>query len=145
MDIVYFEAAGGVLYDGDRVLVLRSARYGDLRLPKGHIEDDESTREAALREVAEESGYVDIEAIADLGEQDVEYDVGERHIIRHEHYYMMRLLSLRQGKRPIADWKFTPEWLTWDDAIADLEFDEERRWLVQAQEIWDSNGGGKAT
>jgi 8-oxo-dGTP pyrophosphatase MutT (NUDIX family) len=133
------------LYDGDRVLVLRSARYGDLRLPKGHIEDGESIREAALREVAEESGYVDIEAIADLGEQDVEYVVGGRHIIRHEHYYMMRLLSPRQGKRPIADWKFTPEWLTWDEAIADLEFDEERRWLVQAREIWASHSRGERT
>jgi 8-oxo-dGTP pyrophosphatase MutT (NUDIX family) len=145
VETVHFEAAGGVLYDGDRVLVLRSARYGDLRLPKGHIKDGESTREAALREVAEESGYIDIEAIADLGEQDVEYDVDERHIIRHEHYYMMRLLSPRQGKRPIADWKFRPEWLTWDEAIADLEFDEERRWLVQAREIWASHSGGETT
>jgi len=133
------------LFDRDRVLVLRSVRYGDLRLPKGHIEDDESTREAALREVAEESGYIDIEAVADLGEQIVEYDVGERHVIRHEHYYMMRLLGPRQGQRPVADWKFMPEWLTWDDAIANLQFDEERRWLVQAREIWASDDGGGTT
>ncbi len=135
MDVVHFNAAGGVLVDGDRVLVLRSARYDDLRLPKGHIEEGESPREAAIREVVEESGYDDIDVVADLGEQDVEFDVDDRHIIRHEHYFLMRLRSPRQAARPSEDEKFTPEWHRWEDAIAGLVFDEERKWLVQAHRL----------
>ena len=135
MDTVRFEAAGGVVVHDGRVLVLRSARYGDLRLPKGHIEAGESSREAALREVAEESGYADLEIVADLGEQVVAYIVGDRHTVRDEHYYLMRLQSVRQASRELADLKFAPEWLSWDQAIGGLAFDEERCWLVKARAL----------
>jgi 8-oxo-dGTP pyrophosphatase MutT (NUDIX family) len=135
MQVNLFHAAGGVVVHGDRVLVLRSARYSDLRLPKGHVEEDELPHAAALREVAEESGYGDLEIVADLGEQVVEFDVGDTHTIRHERYFLMRLRSERQIARPgDDDDKFKPEWLRWDDAIAGLAFDEERRWLVVARE-----------
>ena len=125
--------AGGVVTHGEQVLVLRSARYSDLRLPKGHIEEGESPEQAALREVGEESGYTDLEVIADLGEQTVEFDVDDQHTIRHEHYYLMRLRSTRQEARELSDLKFTPEWMPWKQAISDLEFDEERRWLLRGK------------
>ena len=135
MDVHRFDAAGGVVVDGDRVLVLRSARYADLRLPKGHIEAGEDPLAAALREVAEESGYVDLEVLADLGTQIAEFDSAQGHTIRHEHYYLLRLCSPRQEPRPPGDDKFTPEWLPWSEAIAELVFDEERRWLIAAQAL----------
>jgi 8-oxo-dGTP pyrophosphatase MutT (NUDIX family) len=138
MDVHRFDAAGGVVVDGDRVLVLRSARYADLRLPKGHIEAGESPLHAALREVTEESGYADLEVTADLGTQVAEFDSAQGHTIRHEHYYLLRLQSPRQHPRPPGDDKFTPEWLPWHEAIAGLVFDEERRWLIAAQAILDS-------
>ncbi|MBQ9418408.1 MAG: NUDIX domain-containing protein [Bacteroidales bacterium] len=51
----YVRAAGGVVVDADgRVLLIR--RLGHWDLPKGHVEAGESLREAALREVAEETG-----------------------------------------------------------------------------------------
>ena len=137
MGVVRFDAAGGVLVDGDRVLLLRTARYSDLRLPKGHVEPGESAQEAALREVIEESGYADLEIVADLGEQDAEFDAGERHICRHEHYFVMRLRTRRQVTRDAKEDDFTPEWHPWEEAIAGLAFDEERRWLVQAQRLLD--------
>jgi ADP-ribose pyrophosphatase YjhB (NUDIX family) len=133
MNTVTLTTAGGVVSYGERVLVLRSARYSDLRLPKGHIEDGESPSEAALREVAEESGYADLEIVADLGEQTVEFDVHDQHTVRHEHYFLMRLRSTRQVARDLADLKFTPEWMPWEQAIAELEFDEERYWLLKAR------------
>jgi ADP-ribose pyrophosphatase YjhB (NUDIX family) len=134
MDVVRYDTAGGVLVDGERVLLLRTARYGDLRLPKGHIQEGESPREAALREVVEESGYADLEIVADLGERDAEFDAGEQHIVRHEHYFLMRLRSQRQVARAPGEDDFTPEWHRWEEAIAGLAFDEERRWVVQARE-----------
>jgi 8-oxo-dGTP pyrophosphatase MutT (NUDIX family) len=137
MNTTHSWAAGGVVACNGRVLVLRSARYSDLRLPKGHIEADESPQSAALREVAEESGYADLEVIADLGEQTVEFDVGDQHTVRNEHYYLMQLRSTHQVPRDLSDLKFTPEWMDWDQAIEKLEFDEERRWLVKARVLLD--------
>lgn len=47
--------AGGIVFNGDRVLVLRNWK-GVRVFPKGHVELGESREQAALREVLEESG-----------------------------------------------------------------------------------------
>jgi 8-oxo-dGTP pyrophosphatase MutT (NUDIX family) len=53
-------AAGGVVLrageDGPEVAVVHRPKYGDWSLPKGKLEAEESWEEAALREVAEETG-----------------------------------------------------------------------------------------
>ncbi len=58
-------AAGGVVYytghEGQVFLLIRDP-YGRWSLPKGHLEQDESEEQAALREVEEETGVR-----ADLG------------------------------------------------------------------------------
>ena len=55
------EAAGGVVWRRDddgriRVLLVHRPRYDDWSLPKGKLDDGESARDAALREVLEETG-----------------------------------------------------------------------------------------
>ncbi|NIV37291.1 MAG: NUDIX domain-containing protein, partial [Anaerolineae bacterium] len=66
-NISYQSAGGVVVTAADEVLVLvRAKRLGlddrpEIRLPKGHIEPGESPREAALREVCEESGLTHLE------------------------------------------------------------------------------------
>jgi len=47
--------AGGIVFSGDKVLVLRNHKGGWV-FPKGHVELGESHEQAALREVLEESG-----------------------------------------------------------------------------------------
>lgn len=53
-------AAGGVLLDGERRVVLIEPAYrrGEWALPKGHPEARERVVEAALREVREETGFI---------------------------------------------------------------------------------------
>lgn len=48
-------SAGGVVLKERKVLLLRT-RLGRWVLPKGHVEPDETLRQAALREVYEEAG-----------------------------------------------------------------------------------------
>jgi 8-oxo-dGTP pyrophosphatase MutT (NUDIX family) len=53
-------SCGGVVLDGRRVLLVRVLSLKNKRVwtfPKGHIEPLESARQAALREVLEETGY----------------------------------------------------------------------------------------
>ena len=50
-------AAGGVVLDAEgRVAVVHRERYDDWSLPKGKLDPGESFRDAALREVEEETG-----------------------------------------------------------------------------------------
>ncbi len=59
---VEVRAAGGVVWketsEGLRLAVIHRRRYGDWTLPKGKLKPGEGWREAALREVKEETGCV---------------------------------------------------------------------------------------
>jgi 8-oxo-dGTP pyrophosphatase MutT (NUDIX family) len=87
-----------VVLDGQgRVLLIeRDVRRGErtiheVRLPKGHVDEGESDLEAALRETREETGYCDLDVIADIGEGRSEYDHKGKHYVRNEHYFLLRL------------------------------------------------------
>ena len=50
-------AAGALIWDGTRVLTIKRYKDGALGLPCGKVEMGESNRDAAIREVLEETGY----------------------------------------------------------------------------------------
>ena len=63
------EAAGGLVWrnanDRKELLIIHRPKYDDWTLPKGKLEPGESWKEAALREVLEETGYqVEIDSFA---------------------------------------------------------------------------------
>lgn len=141
MRAVRYNAAGGVVVQfdqrdeaGDRVLVLRRPSRDEVRLPKGHIKKGESPYDAARREVTEESGYSDLEGIADLGVQVVEFSYQGMHVVRDEHYYLMGLCTSLQVEREPTDHQFIPDWLTWDQALAELSFPAEHEWVRRARD-----------
>jgi 8-oxo-dGTP pyrophosphatase MutT (NUDIX family) len=134
MRAIRYQAAGGVVVDGDRVLVLRRPSRDEVRLPKGHIKKRESRAEAALREVTEESGYADLEILADLGHLVVEFDDQGEHVVRDEYYFLMRLLSERQTEREEQEFQFIPDWVSWDEALFALTYQAEREWVRRARQ-----------
>lgn len=109
MKTKHYRAAGGVVLDehGRVLLIERDVKregrlVHEIRLPKGHVDEGETDKEAALREVCEESGYCSLEVVADLGEHRTEYDFKSRHYIRDERYFLMRLIS-REWRCPNVD------------------------------------------
>jgi 8-oxo-dGTP pyrophosphatase MutT (NUDIX family) len=130
-DVERYVAAGGVVIDGDRVLVLRRPSRDEVRLPKGHVDPGESVDDAAVREVREESGYAAV-IEADLGEQIVELERKGRWCVRTERYFLMRLET-----RDVAagEPQFEPAWLSWDEARQTLTFDAEREWLDRGRRV----------
>jgi 8-oxo-dGTP diphosphatase len=50
------QAAGGVIVRDGRVALVHRPRYDDWTLPKGKLEPEEESEQAALREVWEETG-----------------------------------------------------------------------------------------
>lgn len=133
MRAIHYVAAGGVVVDGDRVLVLNRPGRNEVRLPKGHIEKGESPQETAVREVREETGYEELEVVADLGYQLVEFEFGDTRVRRDERYFLMRLQSARRLERDPKELQFVPTWLAWERALAELTYDAEREWLHRAR------------
>ena len=98
-----YAAAGGVVVHDGCMLLLERPERGEVRLPKGHIEPGEAAAETAVRETAEESGFDDLDIVADLGTQVVEYDYKGDHYIRQETYFLLRLCSDHEAPRSPKD------------------------------------------
>jgi 8-oxo-dGTP pyrophosphatase MutT (NUDIX family) len=141
MSIKTYTAAGGVLLDppGEQVLLLIRPSRDEVRLPKGHVEAEESVRETALREVSEESGFDDLEILSDLGEQLVVFPLEENIIKRTEYFYLMRARTLHRHPRPQLDAaQFVTHWASWQEAREHLTFDAEREWLSRAHQALET-------
>ena len=135
----HYTAAGGVVTDGEMVLVLLRPSRAEIRLPKGHVEGFETVEEGAIRETIEETGYPDLEIIGDLGSQIVEFTnrwFGNDLRVREERFFLMKLLDDITIPRPAEDWQFDPKWVSWDEAEETLTFEAEREWVRRARALW---------
>ncbi|HLR44985.1 MAG TPA: NUDIX hydrolase [Brevibacterium sp.] len=89
-------SAGGIVVDFDAptldvAIIARINRAGRLEwcLPKGHLEDGETSAEAARREIAEETGIVG-SVIAPLGSVDYWFSVSGNRIHKVVHHFLLR-------------------------------------------------------
>ena len=123
-------SAGGVVIDGNNVLVLKKYR-GDWVLPKGRLEASESREQAALREVREESG-VNCEIVRYIGfvKYNYRHFNGER-VQKTVHYYHM---TEKKGRlRPQKEEGFCEAvFLPWRKAAALLRHESERNMVRNA-------------
>ena len=137
MENVSYVAAGGVIIEEGQMLLLDRPSRGEIRLPKGHVDPGETHDETALRETVEETGYADLEIVADLGERLVEFDREGRHYRRTEHYYLLRKNSDYQELRPRKDEEqFRPFWVPMTEAVNLLTYLAEQEVAQHAIETY---------
>lgn len=136
-----YESAGGVVVRprGEVLVLVRPKRLGpnerpEVRLPKGHVEPGESPKEAALREVHEESGIAHLEVLADLGLQRVEFTWKRTHYVRNETYFLMTVPPDAQYGKPEV--QFERRWLAWAEAMKQLTYAAEKEWVRRASIAW---------
>ncbi|MDY3052622.1 MAG: NUDIX hydrolase [Ndongobacter sp.] len=134
-------SAGGVVVDGNSVLVLKKYR-GDWVLPKGRLEKDETLEQAALREVREESG-VDCEIIRYVGfvKYNYRHSNGER-VQKTVHYYYM--IEKKGRLKPQREEGFCEAtFMPWRKAAALLRHDSERNMVRNTFRIVDERRDSK--
>ena len=106
-------AAGCVVVRDGRVLLIHRERYDDWSLPKGKLDPGESWEDAALREVAEETGVR-----GELGEYLGETSYGGK-VVR---WWVMRTEVDAAPSNEVD----AVEWATLDEARARLSYRRDR-------------------
>ncbi len=137
-----YQAAGTVVINEDKVLMLLRPELDEVRLPKGHIDPGETALQAALRETQEESGFSDLEVLAPLGEQVVEFTLGSKHVMRQEFYFLAKVGANTIRSR--HEKQFIPSWMPWEMALQKVTFEAEREWLRRAFDKARQLGGQAA-
>ena len=120
-------AAGAVLHRDGLVAVVHRPQYDDWTLPKGKLDPGEDDREAAVREVEEETGHGgSIER--DLGTIGYDVEAGPKTV----RYYLM---AADAGGRPLAQDVDEVRWLGIDEAVAMVTYDRDREVLERARPL----------
>jgi 8-oxo-dGTP pyrophosphatase MutT (NUDIX family) len=143
MESVYYAAAGGIVLRGEEVLLLHKYALDEYVLPKGHVEHGETLETAALRETREETGYLNLKLLFNLGTLRAEFEMMGRPTVRDETYFLMQLedeARVEQPDHPDADYDrqvFQRLWVPLAGAAERLTFEPARTFMKRAVEAHD--------
>lgn len=127
-----FSAGGLVFNDQGQILVIQPSGYSYWMFPKGHIEKGETSNEAALREVKEETGLM-AEIITKLGDTKYVYTWEGEKRFKVVVWFLMKFIS---GDTKDHSWETSS--VIWEDpekALVILSFNGDKTLLKQALEI----------
>jgi 8-oxo-dGTP pyrophosphatase MutT (NUDIX family) len=142
--VVEETSAGGLVVDDPdgearAALIGRYDRRGRMRwsLPKGHLEPGETAEQAAVREVAEETG-IRGRVIASLGSIDFSFMADDHRVHKTVHHFLL----LAEGGELSRD---DPEvasvaWVPLDELAHRLSYQDERRLLEQVPDLLMETG-----
>ncbi len=128
-------AAGGVVFrttPGEIQLLMITDRFGRLTLPKGKLEPGEGSREAALREIREETGIEGM-IIADLITTNYSYlHPLKGQVDKQVDYYLVR--ALNELIIPQVEEILDGTWLPLMEALQRCGYENNRPVLVRARQ-----------
>ena len=137
-------SSGGVVarrMDGNVHLLLIRDPYGKWGLPKGHVENGESSCEAALREVREETGLTHLEAGPSLGSIDWYFRLRGDLVHKFCDYFLMA--SPDGDTSPeVSEGIAECRWFPVDEAIETVAYDNAREVVVRAADALNSDEAG---
>ncbi len=141
----YHKSAGGVLYNPrtKKIALIHfppNADHSELfALPKGHLNKNETPREAAEREIKEETGYVDIQYKRRIGQMQFTY----RHYIRkHEWNHKIIYCYLFELVSPLINTSLRESyeahdvvWKSFNEALILVKYENARTMIERAREM----------
>lgn len=123
------KSCGCIVIDEGKVLLIKQTK-GHWGLPKGHVEENETEEETALREVKEETNY-DVEIISD--HRFVERYITDTKIDKEVVYFIAKKVGGEAEKQEaeVTDIK----WCSFDEAIDTVTFDNLKELLRNAFKV----------
>lgn len=121
------------------VLVIRDP-YQNWGLPKGHLENGESTGEAALREVAEETGLADLSLGEELATIEWYFRADGRLIHKFCAFYLM-ISVLGEPVPQMAEGITECAWVPMSDVEERITYDNAREVVMAARRLVEESEG----
>ena len=123
-------SAGGIVYKKTKAgvvwLLIKPKGTDRWQLPKGLIEKGESAKEAALREVYEETG-IKAQVIEKIGDIKYFFVLKTERIFKTVNYYLMEYVSGKPTIFPEAEREIEEiAWMESSEALSSLSFKDER-------------------
>lgn len=127
INVNYRDAIRAIIFKNNLILLVHSNK-GDYKFPGGGVEDNESHSECLIREVAEETGYINCIVKDKLGsviEKKLdEYDNNSLFQMT-SHYYLCELINDKRIAQQLDDYEsaqgFSPAWVSLNEAIEQNE------------------------
>ena len=128
-EVVREPTAGGVIYrhslnQPTRVEILLIAdSKGRWTIPKGHIEEGETARAAAEREIREETGLARMQVLDWLGKINFRYRRGNSLVLMTTEIFLVAADGNTRNVRP-EEWMNNIRWFNSDEALDKIEYDD---------------------
>lgn len=134
-EVVREATAGGIVFRrnkaGDIEILLIQDPKGRWSIPKGHVEEGETAQETALREIGEEAGLTNVEAMCWLGKTHFRYRRLNTLVLMTTQVYLVRALGNTE-KIKKEEFYAGIKWFKFGDALEAIEYEDIGRLMLLA-------------
>ncbi len=136
-EVVREPTAGGIVFrtsqdpDDIEILLIQDSK-GRWTIPKGHIEAGENAKEAAIREIGEESGLFHIDVLMWLGKIHFQYRRVDKLVLMTTQIYLVRATDKHEIPTK-EQWMRGIKWFKFDEALKAIEYDDIEKLMLVAR------------
>ena len=125
-EIVREPTAGGIVFrhgeKGVEILLIQDAK-DRWTIPKGHIEEGETAKQTARREIGEEAGLSQVDILGWLGKIHFRYRRIDKLVLMTTQIYLVRAKGDTNDIQK-EEWMNGIKWFTFQDALDAIEYED---------------------